>query len=361
MGNFDVSPEPTPSWHTSINKWGLSWSFHIYVFGVLFVMVSLFNFISLIYHIKERKTASKRTYRCYVSINALLLFFNLPRGLILLTDPYNSNVYNLSIPQGIAFLLWGSTVPCFTSAFMLMNLALLDITKVQLYSNRLENMKLISIVIAVNFMLVLSFDFTAILKSELYWLLYICQAFFLLLGFLVAVAMLYTGIKVLRKLRQSARQVHLFDLRSEAQNEKTDLQRMERKQDNDGDVTDNSNNTETCAISIAGKASESKCREKAVKSARAVNWKSEAFRKGTFRLTVITIVTSVAAICYSLVQVYSFLSVYDVKDSSKPIDPWHWFVYQSMARFLEAVMSISVSYIVRLKDIVRLCKGPCGR
>ena len=364
MGTFDISPEPTPSWSTSLEEWGLSWKFHIYIFGVVFLIVSVFNLFSLIYHVKERKTKSKRTFRCYISINALLLFFNLPRGILLLMDPYNSNVNDLLISQGVAFLFWGSTVPCFTSAFMLITLALLDITKVQLYSNRFESMKLISVIIVANFTLVLSFDFTVVLRPDLNWLLYICQAFFLLLGFVIAFVMLYTGTKVLRELRHSARQVHLFDfqMQNEARQPAEEPQTMGTGQSSNRNVTvpKHEISTETGTVGSIGKAVKSKCVGKQINCSRNVNWKSRAFRRGTFRLTVITIVTSIAAICYSLVQVYSFIAVYHVNDSTRAIHPWHWFIYQTLARFLETTMSISISYIVRLQDIIHFCKGLCG-
>jgi len=361
MGSFDVAPEPTPNWNTSLEKWGLSWDFHIYIFGVLCLMIAIFNFFSLIYHITERKTKSKRIFRCYVSINGLLLFYNFSRGLILLLDPYNSNVNDLSISQGVAFIFWGSTVPCFTSAFMLMNLALLEVTKVQLYSTRVENLKLIFTIIAINFAFVLGFDFTTVLKPELNWLLYICHAFFMSLGLVIALLMLYTGTSILRKLRESAQQIHQFDchMSNDPKQSSVELVLAEGKQNNNGSV-DESIGREICTTDSNVKASSSRCAESKAKCSQKVNWKSKAFRKGTFRLTIITIVTSVAAICYSFVQVYSFIAVYHVRDSTKPIHSWHWFIYQTLARLCEVVMSIAISYIVRVKDVFHWCRGFCG-
>ena len=361
MGSFDVAPEPTPNWNTSLEKWGLSWDFHIYIFGVLCLMIAIFNFFSLIYHITERKTKSKRIFRCYVSINGLLLFYNFSRGLILLLDPYNSNVNDLSISQGVAFIFWGSTVPCFTSAFMLMNLALLEVTKVQLYSTRVENLKLIFTIIAMNFTLVLGLDFTAVLKPELSWFLHICRAFFMILGFLLALLMLYTGTSILRKLRESAQQISQFDchMPNEPKQSSVELELIEKRQNNKGSVEDILFR-ETYTTASDGKKGSSRCAEKIAKCAQRVNWKSKAFRKGTFRLTIITIVTSVAAIFYSFLQVYSFIAVYDVRDSTKPIHSWHWFIYQTLDRLCEVVMSIAISYIVRVKDVFHWCRGFCG-
>ena len=313
------------------------------------MMIAIFNFLSLLYHVKERKNSSKRIYRCYISINALLILFNLPRGLVLFIDPYNSNVNDLFISQGISFLFWGSTVPCFTSAFILMNLALLDITKVQLYPTKLQNLKLIASIVTANFLLALSFDLTAILKQELNWILYICQAFFLLLGILLATAMLYTGFKVLKKLRDSARSVRSFDLKVSPEIKSSNTEFAQRSS---CDVDENVN----IEISYTGN-SQNVIRPKEVKDSgtHRANWKSKTFRRGTRRLTIITMVTSVAAITYSLVQVYSFLAVYPIRDSTKPIHPWHWFAYQTMARLLEAVMSVCMSYVVRMKDVTCCC------
>ena len=361
MGSFDVAPEPTPHWNTSLEKWGLFWDFHVYIFGVLCLIIAIFNFFSLIYHITERKTNSKRTYRCYVSINVLLLFYNFSRGLILLLDPYNSNIHDLSISHGVAFIFWGSTVPCFTSAFMLMNLALLEVTKVQLYSTRVENLKLIFTIIAINFTLVLSIDFTAVLKPKLSWFLHICRAFFMILGFFIALVMLYTGGSILRKLRKSAQLINQFDFHmpNEPKRSTVELALVEKRQNNKGSVEE-SLTSETYTTGWEVKASSSRYTENKVKCTQGVNWKSKAFRKGTFRLTVITIVTSVAAICYSFVQVYSFIAVYHVRDSNKPIHSWHWFIYQTLDRFCEVVMSIAISYIVRVKDVFHWCGGCCG-
>lgn len=294
-------------------------------------------------------------------MNVLLIIFNLQRGLILFIDPYFSNVNDLTIHHGVVFLFWGSTVPCFVSAFILMNMALLDITKMKLYSTKLRSMKLISSIIATNFLLVVSFDITVALKPKLRWLLYICQSLFLLLGVAVAVAMLYTGRRVLQKLKESARDVSSFDAevatpgaiiyRCPVDNSaNTRLPHLERRECDDGaeclelsTAFENGNTIHNC-IPVSDTT-----RVIGTQTHR----KSRALRKGTQRLTVITMVTSVAAIGYSLVNAFSLFAVYD---SSKAIHPWHWFVYQTISRALEVTMSACISYIARAKDVVTWCQ-----
>lgn len=349
MGEFDAAPEPTPKWSALAEKLGHAWSCHFYAYGAVLIIVSLFNFFSFIYHVVERRQRSKRISKCYATISALLLYFNLVRGLLLCIDPYNSNPRDLRVSQGTIFLFWGSTVPCFTSAFILMNLALLDITKIQLYSARLQNLKFISSILAVNFTLVLSFDLTVILNPEVAWLLYVCQAFFLLLGIAVALAMLYTGFKVVKKLKDSAISVHSFDAKFDNRSKHHNEKGHGGAKSPGGMVSGGTN----VAHIPRGKSAEKDAR---IEVSQNVTWKSKSFRRGTRRLTIITMVTSIAAILYSLAQVYSFIAVYRLRDSTRPINPWHWFVYQTVARFLEVVMSICMSYIVRAKDVIARCR-----
>ncbi|XP_065067972.1 uncharacterized protein LOC135693420 [Rhopilema esculentum] len=355
---MENSPEPTPHWGDSVRRWGALWDIHINVIGALFIAIAFWNAISLLLHVLERKATSRRIFKCYSTINFLLLFFNFIRGLSLLVNPYNSNVHHLKLSQGISFLFWGMTVPCFTASFMLMNMALLDATKMQLYSKKLQNMKLILCIVSFNFVLVISVDVTSILRPSLYFILYVCQVFFMLFGVAVAGTMIFTGYSVLNKVRESERQLRSFN-NNVIVNKTAELGHDINLQS--PSTSGNIRQDKDAKIDVPGRQALTKISAEPMpkqKSSNETSWKSKKFRRSTKRFTMISIIISVAAILYSLIQIYSFIAIYDFNDPSKPINPWHWIAYQTTARLLEVTMSICVSFVVRSKRNILPCHNP---
>lgn len=329
----------------------------------------------------------------------------------MLLDPYNSNVHNLSVSRGTAFFLWGLTVPCFTASFMLINLALLDVTKVQLYSSHLQNFKFISGVVLFHFLLVSTVDLVTIFFPNLYWLLYVCQIFFLLLGLAVAVAILYSGCKVLRRVKESKKKIESFNNVPYENKGNPDIESGHNKEEGhivstadraamvsgSAEVSEQSKKAEKkkwshfVQMNVLGKRqgqqnftqateketaklkiSEGICEIEDPKpksdqlkvdhnadriTSNKTNVKArKKCNRSTTRITIITMVIAVAAILYSILQVYSLSKVFHVKDPTIPLDAWHWFVYQTLSRVLEIAMGSCMAYVVRAKDAVICCR-----
>ena len=407
---MDVSPEPTPYWPPALRKWGALWHLHIFCLGAIFLAIGFWNIHTISLLLLRRRQSPSRTFKCFITTNTLLAYFNLTRGSCLLLDPYNSNVHNLSVSKGTAFFFWGLTVPCFTASFMLINMALLDVTKVQLYSSHLQNFKFISAVVLFHFLLVSTVDLVTIFFPTLYWLLYVCQVFFLLLGLAVAGAILYSGCKVLRRVKESKKKIESFNNVSYENKGNTDVESGRNKEERHivstadkapmvsgstgvsegskqggkkkwshfvrmhvfGKHSGQHNFAQATEKEDKAKPSEDICEIEDPKPScnqLKVNHKAEKTRnnktnayarnksnRSTMRLTIITMVIAVAAILYTLLQVYSLSKVFHVKDPTLPIDAWHWFVYQTLSRMLEIAMGSCMAYVVRAKDAVICCR-----
>ncbi len=388
------SPEPTPNWNEALGQWGIYWNVHIYCFGTLYAICGIWNVFSLAIQLdQKRKGASKKTFKTFLTSNILLAYFNIMRACCLFIDPYYSNFNRLFIPSGAVFLAWRLTISCLVSTFMLINLALLEVTKMQVYSKRLQSMKPILLILTTSFVMGLSVDLVTILLPGLFWLSYVCQFIFLFMGLAFAGMMMYSGYRVLKTVKRSKRDIQSFSkFNDESRNGRLSReigpQGDDEGQNSEKRMVDTSDGITLKDMKIPGDKTqgvinksfeptdyegarketatlESSCTGKKEEIPRDITRdrqrssnqqtqsdgrtknRTQTTRKGTKRLTVLVIIISSCAILYSVIQVYSLLAVFKLSDYSLSIDNWHWLGYQMAARFLEVGMSFSMSYIVR--------------
>ena len=318
---FDQSPEPAPEWETALIQWGKLWDIHIYLFGIIFAMMTFWNIWSLTNLLCSTNHRSpRRAKKCFATINVLIIYYNLVRCINLLVDQYQSDVNQLTKSRGVSFLLWGISIPCFTASFMLIHFVLLETTKLQLYSKKLQSLKFIAGIVGTHFTLVVTVDIIVILHPTMNSMLLICQIFLVCIGFSVFCSALFTGVKVIRHIKSTERRLQNF----RSQNTLVSIQAA---QDN---VSINSGvglNLDSSTISSF--------QGRSVKD------------KAIFRMTIITMVTALCGLMYCVLQIYSLSVVFNLQNNKRHPEPWHWFGYESGSRVVEIGMVCCMSYIAR--------------
>ena len=147
----DALAEPGPDWPVAKKIWGLAWGMHWIGFGTLFGLLAVYSFLAL-------GIANHRNGFCrkplFIAINSLLFVFGASRSVYLLLDPYESRQNGVEDPKWLTLLLYGIAFPCLTSSFCFIYLAFLEVTKLKVGPRRLQNVKFLSAIIVVHFIIV---------------------------------------------------------------------------------------------------------------------------------------------------------------------------------------------------------------
>ncbi|KAJ7365052.1 hypothetical protein OS493_007694 [Desmophyllum pertusum] len=217
----DALAEPGPDWPVAKKLWGLAWELHWIGFGVLFGLLShsLFICSSLV---KHRKGFGRKSL--FIAINSLLLTFGATRAVYLLLDPYESRENGVEDPKWLTLLLFGIAYPCLTSSFCLIHLAFLEVTKIKVGPSKLQNVKFLSGVIVIHFVIVFSAETSVSIKPELDALLIVCQSFFILWGLLLSGSFIYSGCKVINRVENVHEQLNAIEKNERLQNKNTEVQ-----------------------------------------------------------------------------------------------------------------------------------------
>ena len=187
-GDDDILAGSLPDWDVAIPTWGWAWPLHNYTLGILFLLLSLHAGLSLVHF--HRRICHQRFL---LAITLLLLAAGASRGIVMFVDSYSSI---RRLPLAVSMVLQGLTFPCLTSAFALIQMAFMRVTKVKLAPPRLQNFTFLSGIICVHFTMVICVDVIVSLDRKLKVILILCQSAFIIWGLFLCGAFVYSGFKM---------------------------------------------------------------------------------------------------------------------------------------------------------------------
>ena len=285
--------EPGPDWPVAKRIWGLAWEMHWIGFGVLFGLLAIHSLLSLALA-KHRKGFGRKPL--FIAINTLLFVLGATRAVYLLLDPYESRENGVEDPKWMTLLLFGIAYPCLTSSFCLIHLAFLEVTKLQIGPSKLQDVRFLSGVIVIHFIVVFTAETTSSIKPELDALLIVCQSFFILWGLLLSGSFIYSGCKVIHRVENVHEQLDAIEKNQRLRN-----------------------------------------RNKKPKSSTA-------------KVAKITLVSSFLGIAVCGLHLYSMVGVYGMYSKVVHPSPWPWLAFQSSFRLVEIVMAGTIAYSVMQPD-----------
>lgn len=286
-----VAPEPGPEWNVAIEKWGVCWKLHWIGLGIAFSTVAIISFCSLLFT-KKRKSFTRKLLFC--PVNSLLVVLGSTRAIFLWVDPYHSGENGVKPPLLLVRILFGLAFPCLTSAFCLVHIAFLEVTKLRVGFRLLNNLAFVLTVTAMHFALFLSSEITLVFKDDRTELLVVCDSFFIVWGLVNSLAFIYSGMKVVLLERNNKKQLKSIQNRTGAQSRDSSLSR-------------NSN-----------------------------------FAK----VAKITLVTSILGLGCCCMKLYSMFCIYKLYAEHVTPEPWSWFIFQTGFRVIELAMACTLLYCV---------------
>lgn len=284
----EVVFEPLPSWDHARETWKWAWDLHWAGLGTLFSLLALYALWSLI-DLAGKKYRRKPLLA--IVISSLLFIFASTRAAFLFINPYGSEQCFLptECPVVLSRTLFGIALPCITSSFFLVHLAFLQLSKLKLYPEKLQNVKFVACVIVFHFSLA---SFTvAMISKYADWKKFtiVCETFFIVLSVILSVSFTYSGRIILKSVKESRSSVRRY-----------------------GDL-------HTTVIPPPNVA-------KLVK------------------ITYITVFLGLASI---VLQLYSILVVHNMysDDGADIPKPWPWLIFESLFRLVEFGLGCTMAYV----------------
>ncbi|XP_013420026.1 proline-rich transmembrane protein 4-like [Lingula anatina] len=174
--------EPVPNWKEAKIEWGAAWEVHIYTLGALFALIALISIVNVIRLLLMQRLKSKAFF---IAMNTLMFIMGLFRTCYFFVDAYNSNN---SFPAALAYFSISVTLPCLTSAFILLFVMLTKLLSFKLASPKIVNGRVIITVIVFNFVLAITADLVTGYHFEARAILVVCQATYVLIGIVTSLA-----------------------------------------------------------------------------------------------------------------------------------------------------------------------------
>lgn len=189
---LDKSLVTSPSWG-SVQQ-DLRWMFllHSYGFACLFFVLGFYTFFSIL---NLRSLISSRPFMS--TINIFLCLLGASRAACLFIDPYNLKE---TMPKVIGSIIWDIGYPCITSAFCLIQLAFLQLTKLKFGPEKIQKESCLSLIITAHFFFIIASDIT-LSSHNCYMAKYVVQAAFLVWSVFLYLAFLHAAYKVDHLLR----------------------------------------------------------------------------------------------------------------------------------------------------------------
>ena len=282
--------EPGPDWPVAKEIWGLAWQLHWIGFGILFAFLAVRCLVAIVM-VNIRNGFCRKPL--FLTINSLLFVLGTTRAVYMLLDPYESRENGVKDPEWLSLLLFGIAYPCLTSAFCLIHLAFLEVTKIKVGPSRLQNVKFLSAIIIVHFVIVFTAESTASIKPELDALLIVCQSFFILWGMLLSGSFIYSGCKVIKQVDKVHEQLNA-------------IKKNERLRS---------------------------------------NLKPEK-KSSTTKVAKVTLASSFLGFAVCGLHFYSMIGVYGMYSKIVHPSPWPWLAFQSFFRLMELAMASTIAYSV---------------
>lgn len=197
---INVWPEPFPEWTVAIKKWGWMWFAHVYGFGSLFALLTLYAFSSL-YRFRKALFARQKVHLRVMSFTLMAAGFG--RSLALFWDPYTSSESSSAIQNLVVLTSWGIATACMTSAFSIMLLIFLETTKTKLGPPKLRNLPLLVSITLSNIVYLTMSDLVVWFYPEAKVMIFICHVIFAIWGLAISVGCFVAGFKMWRNLRST--------------------------------------------------------------------------------------------------------------------------------------------------------------
>ncbi|XP_057298053.1 uncharacterized protein LOC130628990 [Hydractinia symbiolongicarpus] len=234
----------------------------------------------------------------------------------------------LGIAWPLHYIFFGLRVPCITASFSLIQISLLEATKLQLYSKRLQSYTFLSVVIGFHFFLVFTADLILTVFAGTTVFLLVCQVFFLFIGVIMSVTCIYSGRKVISHYSQS--KINL--------QQHIGMGSLEKKEPS------KSVSAITSPYIIKKLFGKSNNKPSNIKK---VIFQDKSMRK----IAVLSICTAIFSLGISASILYSFTLT-----TTKTPDAMRWFVLQNLLRISEGGMVATMAYIVRRNISFSCCK-----
>ena len=190
-------PEPSPEWSSAIGEWGWIWFAHIYGFGSLFVLMTLYAFASL-YRFRKTLFAKQKVHLRVM--NFALMTAGFGRCLALFWDPYASRE-STSVIQNIVLLTsWGIATACMTSAFSIMLLIFLETTQTKLGPPKLRNLPLLVSITVANIVYLILSDLVVWFYRKAKVMIFVCHVTLAIWGLAIFVGYFVASVRMWRNL-----------------------------------------------------------------------------------------------------------------------------------------------------------------
>ncbi|XP_071155826.1 uncharacterized protein [Mytilus edulis] len=296
-------PEPVPKWDLAMKEYKWGWDFLVYLFGVIFLLLGLYSVYNII-RLWRIEHLLSRNY--FVTLNVLVTLQCLLRGLYLVIDAHNRNG---TFPVIVNYFLYSTAYPCLTSAFSILFYALLLATRVQVVSTRIQKLSLLIGIITFHFALSIATSVIVGLFFSAQVLLLVCQFFYVIWG-----TVLFIGY------------FHIFN--------KLRLAAMFR----------NKNSASIYKASFASKDGKTNGR----------SMKKKSKNRYTLNTSVkITFAAAIFGLLCVMLEVYGIFGVYRLYIDSHIPEPWPFFSYQFLLRFVEFLMCCLMVYVASQPIMVR--------
>lgn len=197
---INVWPEPFPEWTEAIEKWGWMWAAHIYGFGSLFALLTLYAFSSL-YRFRKAIFARQKVHLRVMCFTLMAAGFG--RSLVLFWDPYTSSESTSAIQNLVVLTSWGIATASMTSAFSIMLLIFLETTKTRLGPPKLRNVPVLVSITFSNIVYLTVSDLTVWFYPKAKVMIFICHVTFAIWGLAISGGCFVAGFKMWRNLRST--------------------------------------------------------------------------------------------------------------------------------------------------------------
>lgn len=197
---INVWPEPFPEWTEAIEKWGWMWAAHIYGFGSLFALLTLYAFSSL-YRFRKAIFARQKVHLRVMCFTLMAAGFG--RSLVLFWDPYTSSESTSAIQNLVVLTSWGIATACMTSAFSIMLLIFLETTKTRLGPPKLRNVPVLVSITFSNIVYLTVSDLIVWFYPKAKVMIFICHVTFAIWGLAISGGCFVAGFKMWRNLRST--------------------------------------------------------------------------------------------------------------------------------------------------------------
>lgn len=180
----------SPEWEEVRSDLSWMWQLHTLGFASLFLILCIITFFTIL---GLRAQLSAKPHLS--SLNLFVCLLSTSRCVILFVDPYSSTQV---MPLVMFAILWDLAFPCLLSAFSLLQLAFLQMTRVKLSSTKISNETCVTLVVTSHFCLVIASDILWSLQNSLRLLWLVTQISYAFWGLFLCSSFLYGRVRLIR-------------------------------------------------------------------------------------------------------------------------------------------------------------------